>query len=166
MNYLPFLGEAHYTGQSAMKKKRPNINWNPGMVPLSKKGRFGSVSTPKTSEDYLNSLLPHLVPGALFTIDKLCTGSVLDVEGRQVLVILGPEFLNYAPVTSPAIQLHEGTSALFLGESKLTYSNKGQIVNRVVHDFLIMGRKWTITDLQWIRPASLSSSESESELDP
>ena len=133
-------------------KKRPIVNWNPGTIPAKKKILGRSSHVPVSKDKTLDSLFPYLQPGRLFTIQKECTGSVLDLDERQVLVIFGPEYAAYTPVTSPALILPEGISALYLGESSLKYKSRGAVVNRTSYDFLIGGRRWTITDLEWVKP--------------
>ena len=150
-----------------MNKKRPIVNWNPGAVP-AQKTRDRSYTTPVTEEGHYNSLLPYLqFPGGLFSVTENCVGSSVDVEGQSVLVMLGPDHGQYA--TEPFQSLPKGTPALHLGPSRLTYKNRGAQVNRLAHEFLITGRRWIISDLQWFKPSdsffeSTSECESESNL--
>ena len=141
-------------------KKRPKVNWSPGAVP-AQKTRDRSYTTPVTEEGHYNSLLPYLrSPGGLFSVSENCVGSTVDVEGQSVLVILGPDHGQYA--TEPFQALPKGTPALHLGPTKLTYKNRGAQVNRLAHEFLITGRRWIISDLQWVQPSQVAE-ESEEE---
>jgi hypothetical protein len=141
-------------------KKRPKVNWSPGAVP-AQKTRDRSYTTPVTEEGHYNSLLPHLqFPGGLFSISENCVGSSVNVEGQSVLVILGPDHGQYA--TEPFQALPKGTPALHLGPTQLTYKNRGAQVNRLAHEFLITGRRWIISDLQWVQPSQVAE-ESEEE---
>ena len=141
-------------------KKRPKVNWSPGAVP-AQKTRDRSYTTPVTEEGHYNSLLPYLrSPGGLFSISENCVGSSVNVEGQSVLVILGPDHGQYA--TEPFQALPKGTPALHLGPTQLTYKNRGAQVNRLAHEFLITGRRWIISDLQWVQPSQVAE-ESEEE---
>lgn len=136
------------------------MTWAQGATPA--KGKRGpSCSTSGTDERHYNDLLPHLrIPGGLFSISDDCVGSSVDLNGQNVFVILGPEHARYA--TEPSQALPKGTPALHLGPTQITYKNRGTQVSRLAHEFLITGRKWIISDLQWIQSSHVAE-ESEEE---